>query len=585
MALINGGEMIVRALEKVGVKQAFALSGGHIDPIFQSCADHGINIFDVRHEAAATHAADGYARATGKPGVAFVTAGPGVANAVTGVANAYMDAVPMICIAGRSPIRDEDKLSLQTMNQIGLMQPVTKFCRTILHAERIPEYMAMAWRHAVSGRPGPVFLEIPIDILYTPVEEDDLPPIQNFEPEGRPAASTSSIDKALQELSNADRPVIVAGGGVNFSDASDALRQFAELTRIPVCLNMKARGAVNEKTDLGFGNVQVLASPEAADLAGGPPDVVMLMGARVGMFTGMGALGGPLIFPPGAKVIQLDIEAEEIGRAHEIDLGLVGDLNETLQQMIERAEGLTFRDHEPWITALNTVADAGRSRWDADAAASQPIHQARLMKEICGFLDDDAIIANDGGETQLWMAGVAQVENLRNYLGIGYLGCLGVGLPFAMAAKIANPARQVLCITGDGSAGLNFSEFDTLVRHNIPVVVVVNNDQGWGMIRHGHIRNYERVVGAELGATRYDLVAEGWGAHAELVTRSEDIQPALQRAFASGKPACINVMTDPTQPFGARHDAETARKAREEALETKEFELPYYGKRKLGPDG
>lgn len=585
MAMINGGEMIVRALEQVGVKQAFALSGGHIDPIFQACADHGINIIDVRHEAAAAHAADGYARATGKPGVCFVTAGPGVTNAITGVANAWMDAVPMICFGGRSPIRDEDRLSLQTMDQLGLMEPITKFARTILHAERIPEYVAMAWRHAVSGRPGPVFLEIPIDIIYTPVEEDDLLTFKHYEPEGKPAASPASIDQALDALAAAERPVIIAGGGVNFSDASAALREFAGLSRIPVCLSPKARGAVAESSDLGFGSVQILGADEVVENGGGPADVVMLLGARVGMFTGAGALGGAPVFPEDATLIQLDIEAEEIGRTRDVDIGLVGDLNETLNQMIERSRNRKFKDHERWIGAMNAVNDAAHTMWEAESTASEPIHQARLMREICDFLDDDAILANDGGETQLWMAGTVQVESLRNYLGMGYLGCLGVGLPFAIGAKIAHPDRQVLCITGDGSAGLNFSEFDTLVRHNIPVVVVVNNDQGWGMIRHGHIRQYERVVGAELGETRYDLVAEGWGAHGELVTRAEDIKPALERAFKSGKPACINVMTDPNQPFGAKHDPELAKRAREEALEKKEFDLPYYGKRKLGANG
>jgi acetolactate synthase-1/2/3 large subunit len=584
MTMVAGGEMLVRALEQQGVREVFALSGGHLDPIFQACYEHDIRLIDTRHEAAAAHMADGFARVTGRPGVAFVTAGPGVANAITGIANAWMDAIPMLCIGGRSPIRDDDRLALQNLDQVALMAPITKYARTVIHPERIPEYVATAWRHAVTGRPGPVFLDIPVDVLFTPVEEDRAYTYRTFAPEGRPAASVASIDRALDILCAAERPAIIAGGGIQAADAQDALREFAGIGRIPVFANPKARGAVSERADLGFGSPALSAQPSVRAAAGGPPDVVLLLGARVGMFTGSSAgPAAPSLIPPEATLIQVDIEPAEIGRIRNVDLGLVGDLRETLALFVRQAQGRRFRDHERWIAALVEARAAARDVFAESAArADPPIHQARLAREIADFLNGEAIIVADGGETSQWMAGQAVVESTGRYLTHGYLGCLGIGIPFGLAAKVACPERRVLTITGDGSVGLNIAELDTAVRHDIPLVTVVNNDHGWGMIRHGQLQRYEQTVGAELGPVRYDLVAAGFGAHAELVTEPGEIRPALERAFASGRPACLNVMTDPTQPYrlpGARQ--QTAQERRTQEAATKEVELPYYGRRKL----
>ncbi len=584
MAMIHGGEMIVRALEQQGVREVFALSGGHVDPIFQACFEHGIRLIDTRHEAAAAHMADGFARATGRPGVALVTAGPGVTNAITGVANAWMDAVPMICIGGRSPLSDEDRLSLQTMNQIALMAPITKFARTVYQPARIPEYIALAWRHAVSGRPGPVFLDIPIDVLYSPIDEERIPTYEHFAPAGRPAASAESVDRALDALAAAERPVIFAGGGVAFSGAQDELREFAALARIPVFANSKARGAVSEATDLGYGSFGLAMHPVATGAAGGPPDVILMLGARVGMFTGSsGGIGTPSLLPPEATLIQVDIEPEEIGRIRDVQVALVGDVKETLRVFIQRARGRQFKDHEGWIAGLTAAKAFHRGMFD-EAMSAPPregIHQARLTREIANVLDGDSIIAVDGGETSQWMSDQAIVESSGHYMSHGYLGCLGVGIPFGLAAKVAYPDKKVLAILGDGSAGLNIAEFDTAVRHNIPLVTVVNNDQGWGMIRHGQLARYGRTVGAELGPVRYDLVGAGFGAHSELVTEPDEVRPALERAFASGRPSVLNVMTDPTQPYRLPGTPQRAARPRAEDEHAKgEVEVPYYGKRK-----
>lgn len=561
------GELLVQALVRHGVSEVFALSGGHLDPIFQACSDQGVRIVDTRHEAAAVHMADGYARTTGKPGVALVTAGPGVTNAITGVANACMDAIPLICIGGRSPLRDDDRMPLQGMDQVALMAPVTKFARTVLQPERIDEYIEMAWRHATSGRPGPVFLDIPIDVLFTPIHGHESEPAPVRE---RPtsAASPASIDAALDLIEAAERPVIFAGGGAFFSRAQEEVRQFAAMAQMPVFANAKARGIVPESTMLGYGNFALARSPA------GLPDLVMLLGARVGMFTGTGANS---FIPNDAKVIQVDIEPEEIGRARDVDVALAGDVRETLLALMNQARGRQFASRAEWLSGLVRTRDFMRSMHNSTADREEPIHQSRLAREVAHYIAGDGIIVADGGETSLWMAEQAIVLNAGDWLSHGYLGCLGVGIPFALAAKIAHPERRVVAVIGDGSAGLNLSEFDTAVRHDIPIVVVVNNDSGWGMIRHGQRARYgqDRVVGAELNPTRYDQVAAAFGAHGELVTSASGIRSALEAAFRSGKPACINVMTDPNQP----HPTSVALAAPK--ADSGEVDLPYYGRKTL----
>ena len=582
MAVVDGGELLVRALVHAGVEELFVLSGGHLDPIFISAADHGLRITDTRHEAAATHMADGYARATGKLGVAVITAGPGVTNGITGVATAYADASPILVIGGRFPLRDEDRLALQSMDQLAVMKPITKFARTILHTDRIPEIASMAIRHAVSGRPGPAFLDIPLDILFTPVEEGEVPTFQHYVPQGLPTPNTQAIDRALEALAGAERPAIFAGGGVRFSNAQAELRRFAERAQIPVFASSKARGCVSERTPLGFGGFGLSASRGIHKQVGGPPDVVMLLGARVGMFTGSSG-GARSMLPPDATIIQVDVVAEEIGRNHDVHIGLVGDVNETLKVMNERSEGASFQDHRAWIDALVSGREAFRKTHESLMFREEgPIHQARVMREIAEFMEDDDILVADGGDTANWMAEQVIVDQMGHFISHGYLGTLGIGMPFGLAAQAAFPDRRVVILLGDGAAGFNFAEFETAVRHGLNAVVVINNDQGWGMIRHDQLKRYGRVVGAELGLVHYERAAAGFGCHAEFVDEAEEIKPALERAFASGKAACINVISDHTQPHAPPGKGKYTEAVPASApVVGDEVALPYYGKRKL----
>jgi acetolactate synthase-1/2/3 large subunit len=537
---INGGEMIARVLEREGVKNVFALHGGHIDPIFQACYDHGIRIVDTRHEQAAGHMADAWGRLTGQPGVAIVTAGPGVTDIVTAVANAYMDCVPMVVIGGRYPAADDEMMPLQELHGVPLMQSITKWSRSVRDPKRIAEYVSDAFRQATTGRPGPVFLEVPADTLARKVEEENVRFPSAYRAEERPAPSPEAVEKALRILADAERPVIFAGRGVWFSGASDELREFCELTGIPACANGMTRGAVPEDTALGLGGM--LGGAQALPFAGGA-DAVMLLGGRLGMFTG----GRRSTVPVGAKMIQVDILAEEIGRSRDVDLGIVADCRETLRALIRGVKAKPLPRREEWLARLQQAKAGVRSVLDANINTQKtPMHPYHLAHMLGKHMQDGVLVA-DGGETFVWAELALTATRPGRYLGHGYLGCLGIGIPFGLAAALAHPNERVLVLTGDGSVGLNFSEFDTAVRHNLPVVVVVNNDQAWGMCKHEQELRFgkDRVIGTALPLTHYEKAAEAFGVHAEFVERHEDVIPAVERAFASGRPACVNVMTDP----------------------------------------
>jgi len=458
------------------------------------------------------------------------------------VADAYADAVPMVVIGGRHLVRDEDKLLLQDFDGRALMQPITKWSRTVADAARIAEYTAMAFREARNGRPGPVFLEIPFDVLTAQTEEAAVP--QSYIADcSCPAPSAEAVDKALAMLAEAKRPLVVAGRGAWFAGAGDELREFAEKTSTPVVAHGPIRGAVPEEGHpMGAGSLMTLLvlsmQPENA------PDLVVLLGARVGLY-----LGGGSMLPANAKIIQIDVQGAEIGHGHNVDLGIICDCREALRALTRAAEGRTFPDRSDWSAALKGTQHAWQFLYkDALESDTAPMHPLRLMREIDRFLGDDDVLVVDGGETFVWMQMAATMNKPGRFISYGYLGCLGVGIPFGMAAKIRYPDKRVLVVTGDGSVGLNFAEFDTAVRHKLPIVVVINNDQAWGMTKHGQELRGLKVIGSELGPVRYDLAAEGFGVYAEMVEDPLQVGAALERAFASGRPACLNVMVDPSPP-------------------------------------
>jgi acetolactate synthase-1/2/3 large subunit len=543
MARIDGGTLFVRTLAQAGIDTLFTLHGGHLDAILQAASEAGMRLVDTRHEQAAGHAADGWARTTGKLGVAIVTAGPGMTDVVTAIANAHLDCVPTLFVAGAPPLREAETLPLQGgIDQVAMVAPITKWAHRVTHTERIPDLTAQAIRIATSGRPGPVFLELPIDVLFTPVDEDSVAIPERIASDAAPAPQPEAVATAVEWLRSAERPAILAGGGTWFSGAGAELRRFAERTGTPVFSNSKAHGLVPASHSLCAGGFPNLAIAAGAGL--GAADAVLVLGARFGLF--LGGRGAKLI-PAGARIVQVDVSAEEIGRNRRVDLGIAADCREALRAFDAAAAEGDWPDRSEWQQGLRDLRGSHRLAF-AQALTNDkpPIHPYRLAAEVVKALPPEAIIAADGGETSAWMETVAEVHGGGQWMSHGYLGCLGTGMAFAIAAKVAHPERPVVCVIGDGSVGLNFAEFDTMVRHELPILTVVNNDQLWGMSAHGQdlIYGEGRRVVTELAATRYDLAAAGFGCHAEVVVDPADLPGALERALASGLPACVNVMTD-----------------------------------------
>lgn len=543
MAKLHGGELVVRALVEQGVKQIFTLSGGHINPIYDACLDAGVQVIDTRHEQAAAMMADGWARTTGQPGVCVVTAGPGLTNAVTGQTTAYLANSPLVLISGGCGVNERDHVCLQEMDQLSLMAPISKWARVVYDVKRLFEYTAAAFRYTQTGRPGPVYLEIPVDVLYQGCEEEEVAFLKGFGPQARPGGEPERIRRAVDLLSQARKPLLVAGSGVWLSQAFEELKRFAELVKVPTFTIGMARGTLADDHPLCFGTANPLA-PNASKVAFSGTDLLLALGVRLSYYSGFVRM-----LNPEAKVIQVDIEGEEIGRNRGVELGIIGDVGTVLSQLTEEVEKQGgFECPLTWVNELRRAeAEAGQTVADQLHSDAVPIHPLRLIHEVDEFLEREAVTVVDGGDNQVWTDITKRVYYPGHYLKSGPMGCLGVGIPYAMAAALAHPGKKVLLLTGDGAAGINLMEFDTAVRHQIPFVMVVNNDQSWGMIKHMQELTYgsERVVGTDLGPVRYDRVVEALGGYGELVTQPEEIKPALQRAFDSGLPACINVVTDP----------------------------------------
>lgn len=539
MADISGGHLVARYLKIIeNVRTVFTLSGGHIESILDGFTQYGIRAIDVRHEQAAAMMAHAWSAYTGEPGVCLVTAGPGFTNSLTGIANAYLDNAPLVVLCGRHPLRDDLTGALQEMNQIDMVKPVTKWSATCYETRRIPEYLSIAFRQAISGRPGPVFLELPPDILFTGIDEKkvDMPVRRKHKTAVHP--DESELAAAARLINGAIRPLFIGGSGVGFSDCATELNAFIEKTGIPFCLLNNGKGVLPDNhpfsiSDGGFTGLMT-GLPQA--------DVIVAAGVRFNWVLQSGRLF------PNAKVIRIDIDPAEIDRNRPADVGLIGDCKDVLARL---ADLVDKRDHGDWLGRLrNAYAAFMTTELEKRQTPSDPIHPIRLVDRIMSVFGSDAYYVADGGDTSYFgLAGFQSANRCGVMVPAGaLLGCLGTGIPFAMAAKLAHPDKPVVVLNGDGSFGFNSMEFDTAVRHNIPFICVVNNDCAWGMIKHSQEMSLgkDRCTCSELGMRHYEKMVEGLGGYGELVTADDQIVPALERAVASGKPACINVVTDPT---------------------------------------
>lgn len=528
---ITGSEILARALKRQGVEAVFYLMGGPMLAAESACITEGIRMIDVRHEQAAAMMANAYSRVLNRPSVCIAASGPGTANLVTGVANAFVDGAPVVAIGGSSPVSQLGKGAFQEVDQVGMMRPIVRWAERVYDPRRTPELVATAFRHACGGRPGPVYLDLPGDVLYRQVEESEVTWTEPFDPHlrARPAGDPDLVRRGVDLLAGAERPVLISGSGVLWSDAAEELRGLVDQVQIPFYTTPQGRGVIPEDHGLCFLHARSTAFQEA--------DLILIVGTRLNYVIGYAQ---PPRFAANAKLVQIDLDPAEIGRNRLPDIGIVGDAGTVLRQFVEAADGrIDSKRYAEWLAHLAAVDRGKRAAQEAAMRTDQvPIHPLRLCKEVRDFLDRDAILVVDGQEILNYGRQAIPTYTAGHRLNSGPFGTMGVGLPYGLGAKVAKPDAQVLVLHGDGSFGLNAMELDTAVRHRLPVITVISLNGGW-------TADPERnKPGRDLGYTRFDRMAETLGCYGEFVETADEIRPALERAADAGVPSLVNVVTD-----------------------------------------
>lgn len=534
MANATGGDLVARMLKKEGVRHVFTLSGLHVAPIYDGCLTEDIRVVDTRHEQAAAHAADAYARLTRGIGVAVVTAGPGVTDAITGIANAKHAESPVLLIGGAAPQALATKGALQEVEQVDLFKPITKFAQRVERADQIPSYLASAFRAMTTGRPGPAFLEVPWDILSESVDLDRVTIPEHYRPRGvARLADPAAVKAAVDRLMAAERPMIMAGNAVHWDASWGEALELARRIGAPLFFNGMARSCFDVADPLVFSKARREAMLGC--------DAILLIGAPLDFRMGY---GNESTLARDATVIAIDVDGQELGKNRDVQIPLVGDSKSVLLQCLQHAKGAA---HGAWIEQLRGVEEKSLAKQrQREQANDVPISHFRFARAVADALDDRTIVVADGGNIVSVTAKVLERKVPGTWLDPGPFGCLGVGAPFALAAKLLYPDRNVVVIQGDGSFGLNGFDYDTCLRFGCPVTAVVGNDAAWGQIwlPQKAIFGEKRAVGTLLAPTRYDRVVEALGGVGFHVERPEEITPAVQRAMAAKTVACVNVTID-----------------------------------------
>ncbi len=532
---INGSEIVARALKQQGVDMFFFIMGAPMLAVESAAIRHGIRGIDVRHEQAGAMAAHAYARLRNRPGVCMAASGPATANLVTGLAHAWADCVPVLALGGSSPTATSGQGVFQEIDQMAMMQCCTKWSARAHQAHRIPELINTAIRTAMSGKPGPVYIDLPGDILYQEVDEDKIIWPAPWDPAQmpHPAAADSEVAAILDLLRNAKQPALITGSGIMWSGASQALQDFVEACGIPFYTTPQGRGVIPEDHEYCYLTARSTAFRDA--------DVILVVGTRLNYVIGHAA---PPRFNADAKVVRIDIDAGEIATSPRVDVGVVGDARTVLGQLTRSARGtISPESYRAWRDRLRGQNDSKAAEQErAIASGASPIHPLRLCKEVRDVLERDAILCVDGQEILNFGRQAIPTYVPGHRMNSGVFGTMGVGMPFGVGAKAASPDKQVVVLHGDGSFGLNAMEFDTAVRHKLPLLVVISNNGGWTADPK------REKPGRDLGYTRYDKMAEALGGFGLYVEQPDDIRPALLQALAqvkAGIPALVNVRTDP----------------------------------------
>lgn len=546
MAAMKGGELLLKCLAQEKVRTIFAVPDVAYNTVLGKLKDYGVRLVPPRHEAAAAHMADGWSRVTGEPGVCMAGAGPGTANLLSGIITANSEGSPVVAITAgcdsRAIYPDRGGV-FQYADQPRLYEGATKWNACVSNWKRIPEMVQKAFRIATSGKPGPVQLDIPEDVLYADVDESlvTLASPERYRATHPLTADPSLVKEAAALLTAAELPAIYIGGGVRHSGAWAEVRRLAEHLACPVLPGPSARGLIPEDHPLCFVPVS-----RGATALRQQADLVVLVGTQLGQLENYGR---PPMWgsPEQQKVIQIDVSPEMIGRNRPVDVGLVGDAGATLAALLEEVEALTPpRSPSERLDEFRHLTDEWEKGLAALARETAPVHPARLMTEVARFFPRDGILVQDGGMTALFCFQYLRVFEPRSFLWTSKFGHLGAGVPYAIAAKLAQPQRPVVLVTGDSAFGFNIQELETAFREKAPFVCVVSCDYRWGMEAPGQILTLGRdnLVGLDHSRARYDKVAEGFGCFGAFVNDPAQIRPALDAAVKSGLPAVIQVEVD-----------------------------------------
>jgi acetolactate synthase I/II/III large subunit len=531
---VHGGRLVAQAMKSRGATKLFTLSGGHLFSIYDGCKQEGIDVVDTRHEQSAAFAAIGWAKATREPGICALTAGCGVTNGMSAIASAQADGVPLVSLGGRAPEMRWGMGSLQEIDHLPFVEPLVKSAETVKDAGKIARYTADAIDTAATVPFGPTFVDYPLDVVFSEAEPKiPDPPAQS----DRPAEGAERIAKLLSE---AERPAIMAGSNLYWAHAESELRELAEALGIPVFLNGLGRGCMPPDHELYFSRARSSALQGC--------DVGLVIGVPLDFRLGFGAS-----FGEESKLVQLDFAPSKLEKARLPDFALSGDIGATLSAIRQSVKADPQRT-SAWVTRLRVIENDKRAEeLEMLDDNRSPLHPMRIYKELGDFLDRDAIVVGDGGDFVSFAGRVWETWEPGTWMDPGPYGCLGAGPGQAIGAKLAHPERQVCLLLGDGAFGFSGMEFDTMARHNLPIVAVMGNNGIWALEHHPMKFLYGYSLAAELRPeTRYDEVVSALGCHGELVRSPDELKPALDRAFASGKPALVNVLTDPEVVYPRR---------------------------------
>ena len=536
MPRLTGGHLFIRCLKQEGIEKVFTIVGDTILPLVDAAADEGIEFIDARHEGAALHMADGYARITGRPACGIFTGGPGFSNAISALPAIYTSESPVIFVAGCAELPEKGMAAFQEIDQVSMAAPVTKGSWLIHDKTRIPEYVATAFRTAMSGRPGPVHLTLPIDLQDAEISEDELPQYlpQEYRAMGRPQGDPSLIEEAAALLRGARRPVIIAGNPARYSVAPEQLEKLAETSGIPVFTVEQARGLLDDEHPLCFGYADGAMNPTARRFR--EADVAVLLGKRLDHRYRYGS-----VFSDDVKLIQADPSPAEIGRNRGVAVGIQGDLGAVVEQLTAALSAGSGESKTAWVDQLRQDRNAWDEELRGKATGDAPMHPLDVYTGLEQHLDDDTVVIFDGGDYVQWGRAYVKARKPGHFMRLGPLSHLGAGIPYGMAAKLASPDSKVLVFIGDGAFGFYTMEFDTCIRHNLNITTVLGNDATWGIDKTFQVAYFGRAVGTDLRHIRYDKVVEAIGGYTEHVEDPAEVGGAVGRALASGRPSLVDV--------------------------------------------